>query len=501
MLFSSQTFLVVFLPALVLGTILLGRLGSRKLVAWYLLLASLIFYGWWEPRYLLLIAVSIYVNFAIGKKLHAKPSKLFVGAGIVFNLAILGYFKYANFFLDNINFLAGTHWDAGTIILPLAISFFTFQQIAYLVDVYQGKAEDHDLGQYALFVTFFPQLIAGPIVHHKEMMPQFNKPEVFHLTGENLKIGLLIFSIGLYKKIVIADGISVYSDAVFAADTVSPTFLEAWAAALSYTFQIYFDFSGYSDMAVGLARIFGIRLPMNFCSPYRASSIILFWRHWHMTLSRFLRDYLYFPLGGNRHGTARRYANLITVMLLGGLWHGAGWTFIAWGALHGLYLVVNHAWNALGRTMQWTSGGWIGRWAGRVLTFVAVVVAWVFFRADDFSDAGTILLAMSGMGDAAPTQSMVNGAAWFWIAILLGVVWILPNTHEWFAGHNPTVEPEYGAPDSLLRHRWIWEGWSGALWRHRMLFFAPFAAILGSVGLAVAIYRGSEIVSFIYMAF
>ena len=504
MLFSSQTFLFVFLPLVIAATFLIGRYLSRKMALMALLVGSVVFYGWWEPRYLLLIGASIVLNFAIGLRLYASKSKALLTAGIGLNLVILGYYKYAGFFLDNLNTVFATNWDAGTIILPLAISFFTFQQVAYLVDVYQGKAEDHDFLHYCLFVTFFPQLIAGPIVHHKEMMPQFYSESVFRPQWDNIRIGALIFFIGLFKKVVIADGISVYSDAVFGADSVTPNFVEAWAAILAYTFQIYFDFSGYSEMAMGLARLFGIHLPLNFFSPYRASNIIVFWRHWHMTLSRFLRDYLYFPLGGNRKGPERRYVNLLIVMILGGLWHGAGWTFVIWGGLHGAYLIVNHGWHAVRRAVGWDreTPSWAGVWGGRLLTFLAVVVAWVYFRADSVADAHAVLGAMFGLhGIDLTVRGTVNAMAWGWLPALLMVVWFLPNTHEWLTGHHPSYEPEFQAPDSVLRHPWMWKGPVAALWRRRMAFFVPLILALGTFSLMIVLYRGANTKSFVYMVF
>ena len=261
--------------------------------------------------------------------------------GIGLNLGLLAWFKYANFLAASINNLAGTSLSFGDIVLPLAISFFTFQQIAFLVDAYRGLADEPNIGRYGLFVTFFPQLIAGPIVHHAEILPQYAQRDSIRLKADNLSIGLTIFAVGLFKKVVFADSMGAYADTVFQAaalgDTVS--FVSAWAAAAAFSLEIYFDFSGYTDMAIGIARMFGVRLPLNFDSPYKSTSIIDFWRRWHITLSRFLRDYLYYPLGGNRNGTGRRYGNLMVVMLLGGLWHGAAWTFVFWGALHGLFRV------------------------------------------------------------------------------------------------------------------------------------------------------------------
>ena len=343
MLFSSFIFILLFLPATLLGWHIASRVAGGRFVLGVLVVASLFFYGWWNPAYLALLLVSITGNYVLGLMLHQdQQSRIHLAAGITFNLGLLGYFKYAEFFS-----IGGTEygsWRLEDVALPLAISFFTFQQIAYLVDVYRGESAERDPLRYVLFVSFFPQLIAGPIVHHKEMLPQFLGMGRTGVTSRNLAIGGSIFLLGLGKKVLIADSLGGFADPMFNAVTagVDPTLFEAWGVTLAYTFQIYFDFSGYSDMAIGLGAMFGLRLPINFNSPYKATSIIDFWRRWHMTLSRFLRDYLYIPLGGSRRNVPGRYVNLMIVMLLGGLWHGAGWTFILWGGVHGIYLVINH---------------------------------------------------------------------------------------------------------------------------------------------------------------
>ena len=295
------------------------------------------------------------------------------------------------------------------IVLPLAISFFTLQQITYLVDANSGETKEYNFLHYCLFVTFFPQLIAGPIVHHREMLPQFEQSSAYRFVQSNFASGTAIFLLGLFKKVVLADGVAVYATPVFNAAEAGAvlTFFEAWTGATAYTFQLYFDFSGYSDMAIGIARMFNINLPLNFNSPYKAVNITEFWRRWHMTLSRFLRDYLYIPLGGNRKGKTRRHVNLMITMLLGGLWHGAGWTFVAWGALHGFYLVVNHSWHALRRALNPNprSYGIAGQALAWLITMNAVVVAWVFFRAESFNGAIAILEGMAGMnGFVLPAQ-------------------------------------------------------------------------------------------------
>lgn len=396
MLFNSSGFIFAFLPITLLGFHLLGKYQFYRGAIVWLVLASLFFYGWWNPAYLLLIIGSTLFNYGVGVALSRRPSSKTLAAGIAANLALLGYFKYANFFVDNLNWVIGEALHLETIILPLAISFFTFQQIAYLVDAHRGEGHEYRFLHYVLFVTFFPQLIAGPIVHHKEMMPQFSRNRIGGLRTTDVAVGVTIFAIGLFKKVVFADGISVYATPVFnAAEAgVALTFFEAWGGALAYTLQLYFDFSGYSDMAIGLARIFGIHLPLNFNSPYKSISIIEFWRRWHMTLSRFLRDYIYIPLGGNRKGKRRRNINIMLTMVLGGLWHGAGWTFVLWGGLHGFYLLINHGWRAI---IPHERSAPITRVLSWGLTMLAIVVAWVPFRAETIEGAANMLSAMSGV--------------------------------------------------------------------------------------------------------
>ena len=324
--------------------------------------------------------------------------KVVVTIGVSVNLCLLGYFKYTNFIVDQANWAFDSNYHLEKIILPLAISFFTFQQIAYLVDAYRHETKEYSFLHYCLFVTFFPQLIAGPIVHHKEMMPQFALGHIYKFKYKNIAIGLTIFTIGLFKKVIFADGVAVYASPVFSAAEVGAalTFFEAWGGALAYTLQLYFDFSGYSDMAMGIAFMIGIKLPLNFNSPYKAQSIIEFWRRWHMTLSRFLRDYLYFALGGNKKGNARRYVNLFLTMLLGGIWHGAGWTFIVWGLLHGSYLMINHAWRKVRNDLlKWSDDiGVLETTAARALTLLAVIIGWVYFRAETVSGANHLIETM-----------------------------------------------------------------------------------------------------------
>ncbi len=341
MLFNSYVFIFAFLPVALLVFYRLGKV-SRRLAALWLVAASLFFYGWWNQRFVGLLMASVAFNYAVGYLMgyrlqRGKTAGLLLAGSISANLALLGYFKYANFFLANFNALFGTTMPIGEFFLPLGISFFTFTQIAYLVDTWRGKVREYDFIHYLLFVTYFPHLIAGPVLHHAQMMPQFARATTYRVHWENIALGVSIFVVGLAKKVLLADSLAVFSSPVFdiARQGGQPMFFEAWIGALSYTLQLYFDFSAYSDMAIGLSLMFNVRLPQNFNSPYKSASIIEFWRRWHMTLSAFLRDYLYIALGGNRKGTVRRYANLMATMLLGGLWHGAGWTFVMWGGLHG----------------------------------------------------------------------------------------------------------------------------------------------------------------------
>jgi D-alanyl-lipoteichoic acid acyltransferase DltB (MBOAT superfamily) len=388
MLFSSDVFILAFLPVtLGLYYALAARRGAR---IGLLIAASLVYYGYWDVRFVPLLVGLALVNWGLAWLGVRRQQRFWLDLGIIVNLAALGFFKYANFFLGN---LAALGWRAPAldIVLPLGISFFVFQKISYLIDLRRGDRHLYPLGDYCLFVFFFPQLIAGPIVRHNEIIPQFALPPRRAEMWENLARGAMLFILGLTKKVAIADTLAPNVDVLFAkaAAGTALNFAEGWAAAVSFALQIYFDFSGYSDMAIGLGRMFGFRLPFNFAAPYRAPSIREFWRRWHMTLSRFLRDYLYIPLGGNRRGGVRQAVNVILTMLLGGLWHGAGWTFVAWGGLHGAALAVNGAWSRRG----WRLPAVLG-WAA---TMLFVLAAWVLFRAADFGTAWHMLQAMAGL--------------------------------------------------------------------------------------------------------
>jgi alginate O-acetyltransferase complex protein AlgI len=428
MLFNSYSFIFLFLPVVLLGYFALGRRSHLAPVVW-LTLASLVFYAFGGWQFVPLLLVSIAFNYGvgyllIGRKLGHRARFAVLTTGVAGDLVVLGIFKYAGFFAANLNALLSTSLVVN-IVLPVGISFYTFTQIAFLVDAYRGQVARYALPHYALFVTYFPHLIAGPILHHKDMIPQFERAETKRPDPHLILCGLIIFAIGLFKKTCLADGIQPLVAQAFGPNT--PTFDQAWIGVLAYTFQLYFDFSGYSDMAIGISLMFGIFLPLNFNSPYKAVSIVDFWRRWHMTLSQFLRDYLYIPLGGNRHGRVLRYVNLMITMLLGGLWHGAAWTFVVWGALHGIYLCINHAWSNYGPKAPPRFAP-LADIAGAGLTFLAVVIAWVFFRAQDMATALSVLSKMADPSNIAFGRVEMVYAVF--VAIYAGLAWFAPNTQE-----------------------------------------------------------------------
>lgn len=474
MLFNSYIFIYIFLPVVLTVFFLIGK-KSKYLGAFWLLSASLFFYGWWNPEFVVLLLVSILFNYGIGRlisntrnDMSERRATWLLRTGITVDLGILAYYKYTNFVVHNLDIALNMQAGIESIVLPLGISFFTFTQIAFLIDVHRGEVKEPSPLHYGLFITYFPHLIAGPILHHKEMMPQFASSTTYKMRWGNISAGLTMFTLGLIKKIVFADGIAPYANSAFTTASAGGrlTFLEAWAGALSYTFQLYFDFSGYSDMAIGLSFLFGIRLPLNFNSPYKSLNIIDFWRRWHITLSRFLRDYLYISLGGNRKGKMRRHLNLLLTMVLGGLWHGAGWTYIIWGCLHGLYLIINHGWHqiraALGQNL--TRSTIHGQLAAMATTFIAVVIGWVFFRAPDIDTALRILDGMFGFnGIVLPEELMPTYLVNFlhlhgitvgeltafkhtpggftalisWISLLWILVWFAPNSQEIMGSARP----------------------------------------------------------------
>jgi alginate O-acetyltransferase complex protein AlgI len=481
MLFSSYKFVFVFLPIIMLA-FAIGRLHSARAAVMALAIGSLYFYAAWKRAYVFLLLGSILLNFALGlltsRHAHRRAA---VVTGVILNLLLLGYFKYATFLADNLNLVAGTNLKFDKIVLPIGISFFTFQQIAYLVDVKRSAPVERNPINFTLFVTFFPHLIAGPLVHHAEMIPQFKRTELkrFSLLATR---GAAIAVAGLFKKVVLADSFAQFASPAFghvdAGGAISSYW--AWIATLAYALQIYFDFSGYSEMATGLALMFGIRLPINFRSPYKACSIIDFWRRWHITLSRFLRDYLYIPLGGNRAGNLRRYLNVMITMMLGGLWHGASWTFVTWGAVHGCCLVANQLWRgalvkiprlnaALKRVPRPLRVA--AAWGS---TFSIVLASWVLFRATTMQGALSMLYAMVGMSGSVNTTLFVPStsirfadlpwtlsvesyaaAAAMAVSVGLAITIALPSTMDVFRYR------EYRCPPQARRGRWQWRptGW------------------------------------------
>jgi D-alanyl-lipoteichoic acid acyltransferase DltB (MBOAT superfamily) len=419
MLFHSLPFLLLFLPAAIAAYYLFA--DSRRVRIWILIVASVVFYGYWDLRLVPLLVGSVILNWLLAAAFCRFPRWPLVSVGVALNLLILGIFKYADFFADSLAAFAGTQHQPWSIVLPLGISFFTFQQISYLIDLRRHGGPLYRFEEYALYVTFFPQLIAGPIVRHNEIIFQYAASPIRAGLEERLSRGLALFVIGLAKKAGIADHMAAIADPLFAAagGGEALSFGAAWAAAGAFTFQIYFDFSGYSDMAIGLGLLFGLSLPVNFNAPYRAISIRDFWRRWHMTLSRFLRDYLYIPLGGNRHGLAHQIGAILITMLLGGLWHGAAWTFVAWGGLHGAALTIDHLWEKTGARIP-VALSW-----GATLLFV--VFAWVLFRAGTFAEASSILASMVGANGFSLAIAGVKG---LWLVPLAAAIALLGPTSQ-----------------------------------------------------------------------
>ena len=506
MLFNSPIFLLIFLPITLIGFYALASWASRGAALTFLLIACLVFYAYSSLFNFVVFVSSVIANFAFGFAIaySRKNSRTWLVGGIVLNLSLIGYFKYAGLIVTTFDQIASASFVIPHIALPVGISFYTFEQISYLLETRESGRPEHSLLHYGLFASFFPHLIAGPIIRPHQLLPQFSDPRLGRFDWENFAVGTTFLLFGLFKKVILADGIAVFATPVFAAaaNGQTPGFFNSWGAAFAYTFQIYFDFSGYSDMAIGLGLMFGIWLPFNFNSPYKSTGIIEFWRRWHVTLSQLLRDYVYIPLGGNRRGPVRRYVNILLTMLIGGLWHGANWTFMAWGGLHGIYLLVNHAWRNLRGEREINP---VAQSFSRALTFLLVVCAWVFFRADSFAAASLMLNGMRGqygwLNGAAPDPgywlvSLMQSAfgvtiepGWraggiveaSWIAGLLLIVWALPNTQEFLLGEaRPT------------RARSAWRPTLG------------WAAVLGlSLGCAftysiVALNRVSEFIYFIF---
>ncbi len=501
MLFNSYVFIFIFLPITYFGFLYFLKKESNSHIIW-LGVCSLFFYSWFDPRFLLVLLPSIVFNYQLGKKIrHSKDhSKIFLIFGVCINLCFLALFKYAQFISEILYFLLSSSKqspDLG-ITLPIGISFFTFTQIAYLVDTYHKKSDEQKPENYLLFVTYFPHLIAGPILHHKEMMPQFSSKTALKDCNQRYQLlatGLSLFFMGLFKKTVIADQISAPVEKVFDAASFSIiSSADAWAGIISYSLQIYFDFSAYSEMAIGLSIIFGIKLPINFYSPYKSTNIIEFWRRWHITLSRFLRDYLYIPLGGNKKGGARKYTNIILTMLLGGLWHGASWTFIIWGLLHGIFLLINHFWrsffnNRLPNIYEKIKFNWAYQFISLSITFIAVTTAWVFFRANDIESALNLIKSMypflqnffqSQSNEAILNVRIVKSSHFFWLFITLLIVFFSPSIIEIFNRSSVYLE------SSLIKSsRFFWS--TTYLWLTFVILIAT-ASVISISSLSEFIY-------------
>lgn len=444
MLFNSYEFIFIYLPIVLMGYFTLARVFNDRAAKYFLIVSSVAFYSYWDIRNLPVLLVSILVNFVIGQRLAVNRNKKLLCSGMLFNLLLLGYYKYTNFMLDNIALLTGVPVSHADIILPLGVSFFTFTQTAYLVDAYRGETKAYSKSDYLLFVTIFPHLIAGPIIYHKDMIPQFSQKCRYHFNFNSFAKGSTWFVIGLFKKVVIADFLSNIANVVFG-QTQGLSVLEAWGGSLAYTLQLFYDFSGYSEMAIGIALMFNYDLPINFNAPYKACNIIDFWRRWHITLSTFLKNYLYIPMGGNRTGHHMR--NIFITMFLGGLWHGAGWTFIIWGGMHGIFICINHLWRKT--TIQ------LPKVLGWVLTFNAVNVAWIFFRAETFQQAFNILKAMVDFKSFAYPYSRAvvklvpshllskdflftsNDVLWICLFFIASVAYL--STEEWMERFRPKV--------------------------------------------------------------
>ena len=532
MLFNSYEFIFLFLPTSLLIFYRISKFGKKNFQVFWLVVASLIFYGWWNPPYLILLLLSMAVNYSLSIALNAchfsnqeKQGNLLLTLGVLLNLGLIGYYKYFNFFIDNLNSAIGLSLNVQYILLPLGISFYTFQQISYLVDSRDGETKGDSFLQYCLFVSFFPQLIAGPIVTHSEMIPQFSKPKLFRFNSEDFTVGLTIFSMGLFKKVIFADQIALYSTPIFeaAAQGVSITFWEGWVGALAYSLQIYFDFSGYSDMAIGLGRMFGFKLPLNFNSPYKATNIIDFWTRWHLTLTRFLTRYLYNPISlalSRRRiqqgkslikkgvGSFGAFLELVAVptiitMFLAGLWHGAGWQYIIFGLLNGLYLTVNHGWHLIRKRMghNLKSSHWLEQRLGQGLTLMGWIIALVFFRAPDVGTAIQVFEGMFGINGV----SVANGAIFAnqlltnpktgiaMIVFLYAIALFFPNTQQWLANYQPALGYR---PIPNQQPKWLVKIWDRWQWQPNLYWAAITSAI--AVGSILGLSQVSE---FIYFQF
>lgn len=488
MVFASHLFLL-FLAVVLLLYWQVAKQGAGAAKA-FLIVASLVFYGSWKIEYLPLLIGSLLTNYALALGIQARRGTAAAGwlyaLGVVLNIALLGYFKYTGFILGQWNALTAWPVPVPEIVLPIGLSFFTFQQIGFLTDMKNGQVENLRFWNFVLMVVVFPHLVAGPIVSQRDMLPQLAARTDWRLKADQLAIGLTIFSIGLFKKTVLIDPQVPYIDNLFEAAARGYTlgFVDGWIAALGYGFQIYFDFSAYSDMAVGLAFIFGLRLPMNFFSPYKSTSIREFWRRWHISLSRFLRDLLYIPMGGNRRGLAVAVFAVIATMTIGGLWHGAGWTFVVWGLLHGIYLAINHIWRAAFPDAR------MNRFLGGALTFLAVTIAWVFFRAPDMTTAFAVLKAMAGLTTLHELAQLDRGLVLL-LPVYAIIVWFMPNVMQIFRHWQPAIDLGNllpGNPPGRIERTFAFDG--SARW-----------ATAGAFTFILAWFALSNLAPFIYFQF
>ena len=530
MLFNSSTFLLQFLPIVLGGFVLLSWLGLRRFSGLWLTAASFVFYGWWNAANVPILVGSIAFNYILGGRLMRSPNRGLLIAGIVVNVTLLAFFKYTGFAVEVARELSGADWSVPSIVLPLAISFFTFQQIAYLVDANGGAVTEHGFLNYCLFITFFPHLIAGPITHHREMLSQFGNPDRFRPRWDLASVGSTLFLVGLFKKVMVADPFGAYATPVFeAAREGGVQFVDAWGGALAYALQIYFDFSGYSDMAIGLGLLFGIALPPNFNSPYKARNVIEYWSRWHMTLTRFLTAYVFNPIvvALTRRRAARglplprrgrmsleTFAVLVAMptvftMFVSGVWHGAGWQFVIFGLLHGVFLVVAHAWRwwKVRRGVPLDGGGAAPIAGSVLLTFLCATVALVFFRAADVDAALDVLRGMAGLNGASLPANVAGLADGLgigagdarlvdvWLAprlvVFLFVVWALPNSNQWLRDY-PT------ALGLVSRPSWIEALLPAARWKPSL----TFGIAVGSISTITLLYAVSSApTEFLYFQF
>ena len=515
MLFNSYEFIFLFVPLTLLGFWGARRLAGLRLAIAWTVLASLAFYAWWNPLYIPLLVGSTLLNFQLGRWLATatRSRKALLVTGLVWNIGLLAYFKYYDFFVSNLNDVTGLELPLLHIAVPLAMSFFTFQKIAYLVDVYRGEVAVTRLDDFLFFVTFFPQLITGPIIHYRDIVPQVERLPPRGISFTDLSVGLTLFSIGLFKKVVLADGIGLQAGQLFRAAAAGENLdlVLAWTAALSYTFQLYFDFSAYSDMATGVARLFGIRLPQNFDSPLKSASMLELWRRWHMTLSRFLRDYIYFPLGGGRQSLARKCFNLSVTFMVSAIWHGAGWTFLVFGVYQSVVVIINVLWSEFRSRLGWVwQGGWWVHCSAVALTFVSWVFGMVVFRADSVATASRLWAGMLGANGAqlpqhwqptlgpfatfiqtlgiefASAPRMLQAQHLIWIGALAAITFLLPNVYAITAKFEPVVSVDHKAMPAA----------SGLQWRPNLLW----AFVVATMAF-LAVVNMSNISEFLYRQF